>query len=369
MSTAEQEALSWLSTIREGDLATADRARFAQWLAQSPVHVQEYLELATTWGSLQSSRSWPDLSREDLLELVRKSKHANVLAFEQARAGTTPPGRSRARILGLAAAASVFLASLIASWVHLSSPRGTQYQTTRGEQRSLVLEDGSVVQLNTLTRISVHIDDEHRRIELPAGEAFFRVAADPDRPFEVETPLATVRAHGTEFNVHNLPQGTRVAVIEGKVRVQPREAQGGPGPGNATSPRSAADPASRASPAGPVFLSAKQSIDIGTSGSASVASDSPGSMGSQSAVAWLQRRIIFENERLDAAVDEFNRYNGLQMQVGDPALGALRISGIFNADDPHALVEYLRHVQDADVRRTGNVLVIRRNTGEPPREQ
>ena len=79
------------------------------------------------------------------------------------------------------------------------------------------------------------------------------------------------------------------------------------------------------------------------------------------ATAWIQRRIVLDNTPLDVAVAEFNRYNEQQMTVASSDLASLHISGVFSADDPHALVKYLERVQGVQVQAEGNGLVLRRS--------
>ena len=87
-----------------------------------------------------------------------------------------------------------------------------------GEQKTVRLTDGSVLQLNTRSQARVAYTDGVREIELK-GEALFTVAKDMHRPFLVRTHDATVRALGTRFNVYEQGTATRVAVLEGRVRV------------------------------------------------------------------------------------------------------------------------------------------------------
>ena len=81
------------------------------------------------------------------------------------------------------------------------------------------MQDGSVVFLNTNSKVRVSWLPAERHIELVRGEARFQVAKDASRPFTVATTAAAVRALGTVFNVRAEPPGTQVAVLEGQVEV------------------------------------------------------------------------------------------------------------------------------------------------------
>lgn len=351
------EAAEWFGRCRDGDLPGAERKRFAQWLAESPVHVREYLGISETWGALHGALAVPERAQPDqrefpqtteqLLEVIRKGEATNVTPFTDAsrvapgpvpRASTVDAihvARPRAKFAAIAACLAL---ALMAAGVWFQE-RGV-YRTSRGEQRSVVLSDGSIVQLNTLTTIVVHFSAERRRIELPAGEAFFRVAHDAARPFDVETPLAIVRAVGTEFSVYNRPESTRVAVVEGRVTVQ----KAGAGP----------------DAAGSGIIAAGEQVSVSTSGSVERMSRSA-TPDTQRATAWMQRRIVLDNDRVDFAVAEFNRYNKIQMQVRDAEVADLRISGVFSADDPQALMKYLERIQHVDIVSSDGGFVLQRS--------
>jgi transmembrane sensor len=346
-----EQATEWFTHIREYDLSDAERKTFSLWLAESPVHVREYLGVAELWTAVETSEIRPAESREDLILALHAGTDGNVFPLVTSGGQSSIPEQKRVRtgtqvrrwFIPLAVVASMALIALIA-WPNLLS-RST-YRTSRGEQQSIVLSDGSVVQLNTLSTLVIHFDKDRRRVELPQGEALFRVAHDPARPFDVQTPFAVVRAVGTEFNVYNRTDGTQISVIEGKVRV-------GTAPSAATG----------------VSLGLAQSDDAHSSGANNIQSVIPLAAGQQvtvssivepkptpanvsTATAWIQRRIVLDNDSVRTAVDEFNRYNRVQIRIQDKELAGLRISGVFDADDPKALINYLEQIQQAHTSRT-----------------
>jgi transmembrane sensor len=354
-----EQATEWFAHIREYDLSDADRKSFSLWLAESPVHVREYLGVAELWAAVQSSDAWPAQSREDLILALHTVREVNVFPF--ASKASIPEPRQRVRtntqvrrwFIPLAAAASMALIVLIA-WPNLLSR--SIYRTSRGEQQSIVLSDGSVVQLNTLSTLVIHFDKDRRRVELPRGEALFRVAHDPARPFDVQTPFAVVRAVGTEFNVYNRTEGTQISVIEGKVRVGTALAAAQT---SGVSPRLAREDGAHSSGASStqsVFpLAAGQQVTV-----SSVAEPKPIPANVSTATAWIQRRIVLDNDSVRTAVDEFNRYNRVQIRVQDEELAGLRISGVFDADDPKALIKYLEQTQHAHTSHSGTGFVLER---------
>ena len=357
-----EQATEWFAQIRECDLSDADRRAFSLWLAESPVHVREYLCIAELWAAVQSLEAGPAQSRDDLILALHAGKDANVFPLPVAESQTrTPEPVQRMRIdskirrwfIPLGVAASVALSILIV-WPNTIWRSGT-YRTSRGEQRSIVLTDGSVVQLNTLSTLVIHFDKNRRRVELSQGEALFRVAHDPARPFDVQTPFAVVRAVGTEFNVYNRSDGTQVSVIEGKVRIAavptPQKSALSQGLIQADDARSfRADTSQSAIP-----LAAGQQVTV-----SSVAAPKPVTANVSTTTAWVQRRIVLDNDTVRSAVEQFNRYNRVQIHVQDEELADLRISGVFDVDDPKALIKYLEQVQRAHASGAGTGLTLDR---------
>ena len=82
------------------------------------------------------------------------------------------------------------------------------------------LADGSIIRLNTNTRITVSYDRAQRHISLHQGEIFLRVARNVERPLVVATERGEVRALGTAFAVRLKDQGISVTVTEGRVVIE-----------------------------------------------------------------------------------------------------------------------------------------------------
>lgn len=91
----------------------------------------------------------------------------------------------------------------------------------RGGEYSLTLADGTVMRLNSDTRVRFPntFTGEERRVFL-AGEAYFEVARDTSRPFLVEFSEGVVQVLGTHFNVKaRRGQSAFATLVSGKVKV------------------------------------------------------------------------------------------------------------------------------------------------------
>lgn len=311
-----EEAADWLLRL-EADGVERWREEFVDWLKHSPRHVEELLLMSTV---LHVARKGGRASHFDAEALIREVA-PGVTYLPQARTQQTGSitaemrgARTRRWAFGIAAGL-VALAVGLSAW--LLQDRARVYETPLGEQRILKLEDGSIVYLNTSSRISVAFDAGARNISLLTGEALFVVARESDRPFQVHTDSAVVRAVGTQFNVYKRDRETTVSVVEGRVKVSA---------------------ASTSEPEGGALLGVGEQVDVGAQGLA----EKRALTDPANAIAWRQRRLVFRSDTLSDIAREFNRYNRFQIHVEGKAALERRLTAVFNADEPTALLKFLR---------------------------
>ncbi|MEI9904221.1 MAG: FecR domain-containing protein [Asticcacaulis sp.] len=91
------------------------------------------------------------------------------------------------------------------------------YQTAKGERRQVALADGSVLMLNTDTKVSVQMGAHDRKLTLDHGEVALKVTHDAARPLTLTAGDTTIRDLGTEFDVLRDAGSVKVAVREGEV--------------------------------------------------------------------------------------------------------------------------------------------------------
>jgi len=244
--------------------------------------------------------------------------------------------------LGVAASLALCVSLLPFAFKHFEA--APEYATAFGEQRTIQLADSSIVTLNADSRIQLRLNGTHRDIELLRGEALFKVAHDPSRPFTVQTKTAIVQAVGTQFNVYERPNGTRVSVLEGRVKVTPL--------GHSSTGVGATSVA-------PVTesLSAGQEAQVGADGTfrRNAKADV------MKTVAWRERRLIFDDVPLEDMVYEFNRYNrSTRLTLDGVPPGSHHYNGIFDAADPDSLAALLSREPDLIVERQDGEIVIRK---------
>ncbi len=324
-----EEAAQWWVTLHS-DGCTADEHRaFAEWVTRSPERVEAYLRLASLHSALRTGDvRWPDVPTESLIEEARTAS-AEIIPLERkspfearrtALRERLPVKFGRALAAGVAAVLTFVVAAV---WTYMRGPES--YHTALGEQRSVILEDSSVVTLNTLSKVEVDFRRDRRVVRLVQGEALFKVAHDSRRPFEVIAGTTVIRAVGTRFNVDRRGERTTVTVLEGRVLVQQR---------GADLRRLLQRPAT------PASVAASERVIVTASGMGAlerVKNVAP-------VTAWTQRRLIFDDRPIGEVAEEFNRYNRLQVRIMDPELRRQEITGVFDANDPESFLAFLSHI-------------------------
>jgi transmembrane sensor len=320
----QDEATEWFIRFCEDEVDGSACEEFDAWLRVSPQHVRAYLDISAFWVAAGSMTRTPKVDVDLLVQRARAA--GNVVALDRTIKPEAPvKGERSVHRLRLAVAASLLFTCLaLGTWKWWQVVRYPSYATQFGEQRTFTLEDGSVVELNARTRIRVRFTDAGRDVDLIEGQALFRVAKNPDRPFIVASGNTRVRAVGTEFDVYQKARGTVVTVVEGRVSVSAPPAR----------------PATPAADAGaqtdPVLLSAGEQVTVTSHRVAA-----PSRANVAQAMAWTEGKLVFDSTPLSEVVQEFNRYNARPLSIDDPQVLALHISGAFRTTDSAQLIRLL----------------------------
>jgi transmembrane sensor len=311
-------AADWHSRLMDEDNSAHAYAEFDAWLAADARHQAAFSAVEQAWSSMRGARVDPrilKLRREALsathrLRFFRVAAAAAVIGVGVAVAYLVGPMFSDGRVTNPARMMG-------------SATDGGEFRTAVGERSSVTLSDGSAVVLNTNSRIEVRFTAQQRNVRLLAGQAWFQVAKNPARPFVVEAGDQRVTALGTAFDVRldDLDTGdsVQVTLTEGTVSVEPIR-----------SPliRLIRPPAVAA---------------VLEPGEALVVKDDAPAMKSKADLvkisSWRQGQVVFDNDTLDAAVAEINRYSSLRIELADARLGQLRVSGVFKAGHSESFVE------------------------------
>lgn len=327
MSSIPDQAAQWWVAFRHAEATPTEKREFVEWVTRVPECVEASLRVARVHAALARSRvRWPDTPADQLIREAKAAPEESVFPLHS-RAVSRPPSPRRRRyvmpmVLGLAA--SVLLAVCL-SWFAMSRPE--QFQTKVGEQRSVLLADGSRVTLNTNTKIEVHLKADRRTIDLVQGQALFEVAHDVRRPFDVRVGNVVARAVGTQFDVDRRETRTAVTVVEGRVAMIESDSITAQLP----------------------VLAAGDRVTVAQSGAASVEHG----VNLAQATAWLQRQLVFRHRPLGEIADELNRYNVGRIEIRSAPLSAQEVTGTFRTDDVASFVAVLQGIPGVRVTRDG----------------
>jgi transmembrane sensor len=294
-SQIEHTAAEWVAR-RDGGLSQEAESAFREWLAADPRHLGAYARAEALLAQLERAGA----AGADALR-TGEAPSASSLA---ARLGMT---RRRA-IWGGSSAAGLAAAASGLVWLPLLTRES--YSTTLGETREVVLSDGSLLTLNTGSKVLVHYSKGERHIVLAAGEALFDVAKNRQRPFLVTAGDTQVRALGTSFTVSLLPQEPiRVLVREGHVEVKRPQVP----------------------EAAPVELSAN-TVAVAPS-RAPISTEKVTTAQVKRDLAWREGRIAFDNETLAQAARAFSRYSDIRILVSAD-VESQTVTGLYVTNDP-----------------------------------
>ena len=325
-SEIDQEAAVWTWRLDAGTLSAAEHGELESWLRQDARHRRALEEFSSTWRSL------------DLLSAVKREE--KIAALARATRGWSV--RESVLLRRAAIAASCLLMIGTAWWVGRSAGI-ERFSTAVGQERTVTLSDGSVVALNTNTRIEVRFTRGRRDIYLLKGEAHFHDTDAPARPFFVHAGAARVQAIGTRFEVR-LHADRRIEVLVNQGLVEVRAGSARPG---------GFDPFGRASHRRTQNLSAGERLSIE---GADIEVSSVSAAEIADALAWRHGALVFDNEPLAQAVAEVGRYTRARILLKS-GVGGLRISGRFMTDDVPGFFKALATALPVRVTQTGRNLI------------
>lgn len=181
-----------------------ERERFGNWKAREGKRTAWADTFGAWWNTPAAQAENPrlDIARSRLM--LRIDKHPYL--------SSTPGGWLPVRIVAIVAASAfiVWSSLFIASETgYFDKVQQLAVSTQAGQQSRVELPDGSIVWLNSETRIEF-LGDKHSRRVILKGEACFDVKHDKLHPFYVEASDARIRVLGTKFNVQNYAETGKV---------------------------------------------------------------------------------------------------------------------------------------------------------------
>ncbi len=294
------------------DVAQAAREELAHWRQADPVHAAAAETAQHLWDSTDGSAMRSDVP------------------LPRSHAETQRTRRQAVRLLGVGGLVAALAGG--GRWYRQQPLHQLEIATSQGQVLARILPDGTQLDLNARTRVSIAYFRDRRELKLGAGEIRLQVRPDAARPFAVTTDGGSVRVLGTTFSVMARDGRMRVAVAEGRVAVWPS--------------RQAGVPMEMSGPPGAV-LGAREAIQTDAQGIVERSVVRAEDVG-----AWRQGWLVFDNLPLAEAVERWNDYLRTPLRLGaSPALRALRLSGSFPLHDPKAFLNSLPDMLPVRVRR------------------
>lgn len=348
----EEQACEWIIKF-EGDSepSATEIEQFNAWLKQNPVHKKVLLEIASNWNDMDVMAGLMIPMGQSMEPERRKSESwalAPMLVIASMLHWLARPLRRLARpVVGIPALALILSLGLSYQLVDISgNTPDNVYITALGQHSTHTLEDGSIMWLNSNSRVEVLFTLNKRLINLIEGEVHFQVEPDPNRPFEVYAGNRMVKAVGTAFSVYRLKDKIEVMVTEGKVDLAVVKSTLIIAPGDSDSVQSFDLEQYESNDEGTVrvltSLEAGQSAAIPVTSSqldVPVVEHEPGELARK--LSWLEGRLVFAGESLEEVVAEVSRHTPIVIEVNDPELKKLRIGGQFQAGETEALFDVL----------------------------
>ncbi|MEG0859353.1 MAG: FecR domain-containing protein [Pseudomonas sp.] len=301
-SALTRQALQWLVDLHSGDEQKTAWEGYLHWCETSPEHQCAAHAAEQLWERLGSALQRP----------APRSRRLPVLGL----------------LLALGLGTGLTWQGSEQGWL-------ADQRTGLGERRTLQLADGSQLELAPQTRVDIELDGNPRLLRLYSGELYVQVAADPQRPFEVEAAGGRIRALGTAFDVRSKAEDVHVVVTEHAVRVslladgtaQTAEVQEG------------------------------QGLDYGTKGLTQ-----PYAVDKSAETAWRRDRLVFNNRSLGDVLDEMKPYHPGLIWVRDESLRQLPVTGIVGTDDLAAQLQLLQQSLPVRIRQLPWLTLIERDT-------
>ena len=313
-SSANDAATAWFVRLRDEAVSDRDRRAFEAWRNADPAHAEAYREMERLWSGLDQVRRFPD----EKGAVKRSAARAADLAS---------PGRRRA-LRRMAVAASVAVVAFAGAYSLTQPGVFADYRTSAGEQRQVVLADGSTAHLGTATALSADYDANRRLVTVHGGDVYFEIATDAARPFVVDAAIGRIEALGTAFSVTRVNGTVEVVVTESKVAVSDADGR-------------------------TAVVAAGQGVRLSDAGLGPVMDVDAGR-----ALAWRRNRLVFDNRPLGEVLRELERYRRGRIMILDDAVEDLPVTGSFSVTDTDATLETIERTLPIRLYRLGDRLLL-----------
>jgi transmembrane sensor len=301
-----EQAVTWFVALQEISVDQAQQAKFQRWLQQHESHAAAYAEAEQLWSSFDNIKT------------------ADVPGLSTARAAAP-------RSIWHGLASVLLLAAASGWWLDDHAPTAN-YATNIGDRQTIVLADGSRIELNAATELSVRLSWFRREVRLDHGQAMFTVAHERLRPFDVHSGALKIHDIGTQFDVRKNQHGVEVVVLNGSVELSADRQQ--------RAKRLTAGQRCRMDQFN--HLQAIEAVDVDKAGT------------------WLNGRLVFDHTPLSEVTAEIERHHPITFQFADASLAKETVSGNFSTADLKPFLRSLESILPIHAKRHAQTIVLSR---------
>ena len=320
---AMDQAIAWLARLDSDTATDADRAAFVRWLSESELHQNAFDDAELLSNELNESA--------DQIRASLSGGAGVVVPFTPIKPFKPRPLRWLGPVILAAACVTFAVVFGPEAWRGVEG-QTYRYQTRAGETRALRLADGSRINLDAASILTVRLAWHERHVALLEGEASFDVAKDVHRPFLIDVGDQRVRVVGTEFNIWHYDHVVDITVRRGIVEV--------------TQPNLTSRVIAR-------LTKGEELRHIEGARESSLAAIDP-----DVGFAWTQGRLICNDKPLPEIVAYLNRRYKNQI-ILSAAARQRRFTGALALDDQASVVDHLAGFLSLSVVRNGDRIELR----------
>ena len=322
-----------------------------QWLCESPQNKEEFEKLQKAWEFATAGiglREWDAIrSKEKFLWKVIQSQSATIKSNEK----STNINRKLFPSLLKYAALAVILIGISTLLVYefsggIQNKNFTEISVLRGSKTRMILADGTKLWLNASSKIkySQNFNKQERDIFLE-GEAYFEVAKNTQKPFNVFAGGVVVQAVGTIFNVKAYPDEKIVetTLVEGSVIV---------GADNKSSEKIVLKPNEQVLYNKPDIKNREIEKILVTKG-----------IKAELFTSWISDKLVISSEDLESLTVKLGRKYDVVFHFDDNSLKKLRFTGILKNETIEQILEVLKISSPVNYRiREREIWLTRKNS-------
>jgi transmembrane sensor len=300
LGNANRQAADWLARLHADDRTAEDEDAFRSWLQSDKVHEEAFESASSIWTAVGGLRG----ELRPTSPLLERQSLATEGADDDVP-GTSAGMTRRAVMAG--GGALVVTAGISLGW---QTAYAGVITTNVGEQRRVVLEDGTRAMLDTNTRIRFRAKSDIRLLSLESGRIDLDIAVEA-RPFVLDMGNRQATTASARLDVSRTDGGLHLTAISGSARID--------------------GPSGR-----PVALTTGSRIAMIEGREDQV--DRPEL---EDLIAWQGGRLVFRDDTIAQAIAEMNRYSHRALVVTDPKVATMRFSGAYRVGDPEAFAHSL----------------------------